>query len=190
MTRAETFMNEDGSRLMSDIRMKPMGGGHDHVEQLAWVPTAWKARSLTPEALRSLGTPWLLSHVVAGARKDGVQWPLAGFGHFLCVQRGDMLTCLIPGTAIVDRGATLETCDILDTVVMERVRQVHDQALRFRHAHSGACSVGAIRLALHTCVTYYFQPQPRAPHSVCQRTHAIGMSFEGRSHFIREEFHA
>jgi len=110
MSRAETFMNEDGSRLMSDIRMKPMGGGHDHVEQLAWVPSAWKARSLTPEALRSLGTPWLLSHDVAGARKDGVQWPLAGFGHFLCVQRGDMLTCLIPATAIVDRGATLETC--------------------------------------------------------------------------------
>ncbi|MFM7985761.1 MAG: hypothetical protein ACKPKO_41250, partial [Candidatus Fonsibacter sp.] len=103
-------MNEDGNRLMSDIRMKPMGGGNDHVEELAWVPGSWRARSLIPEALRSLGTLWLLSHDVAGARKDGVQWPLAGFGHFLRVQRGDMLTCLIPPTAIVDRGATLETC--------------------------------------------------------------------------------
>ncbi len=26
-SRAETFMHEDGNRLMSDIRMKPMGGG-------------------------------------------------------------------------------------------------------------------------------------------------------------------
>ena len=91
---------------------------------------------------------------------------LAGFGHFLCVQRGYMLTCLTPATAIVDRGATLGTCDILDTVVMERVGQVHDQALRVRHAQSGACFVGATRLAMRTCVTYYFQSQPRAPHAL------------------------
>ena len=90
--------------------MKPMGGGQYHVEELAWVPGAWKAKSLTPEALRSLGKPWLISHDVAGARKDGVQRPMAGFGHFLSVQRGDMLACLIPASAIVERGATLETC--------------------------------------------------------------------------------
>ena len=35
---------------------------------------------------------------------------MAGFGHFLSVQRGDMLACLIPASAIVERGATLETC--------------------------------------------------------------------------------
>ena len=52
---------------------------------------AWKASPHTLEALGSLGTPWLLSHDVAASRKGPEQWPLPGFGHFLCVQRGDMV---------------------------------------------------------------------------------------------------
>ena len=84
------------------------------------VPGAWKAKSLTPEALRSLGTPWLLSHDVVGARKGGFQWPMAKCGHFLSVQRGDLLACLIPASDFVERGATQETCaTFFDTVVME-----------------------------------------------------------------------
>jgi hypothetical protein len=44
MSRAEPFVNEDGNRLMSDIRKKPMGGGQYHVEELAWVPGAWTSK--------------------------------------------------------------------------------------------------------------------------------------------------
>ena len=62
---------------------------------------------MTPEALRTLGSPWLLSCEPAGARKDVTQWPLPGFGHFLIAQRGGMLACLIPLESLIERGCEI-----------------------------------------------------------------------------------
>ena len=108
IAKAEAFLNQDGSRVSCDTRFIPMGGGHDHVEELAWVPAPWRTSSHTPEALRSLGTPWLLSHDIAAQRKDGHHWPVPGFGHFLSAQRGDMLACVIPCEPLMERGSSMK----------------------------------------------------------------------------------
>ena len=97
---------EPGS-FSCDMRLVPVGGGQDHVEELGWVPTQWRERSRTPEALRSLGTPWLLSHDISGSRKDPEHWPMPGVGHFLRVQRGDMVACLVPASALLERGCSM-----------------------------------------------------------------------------------
>ena len=107
MAKPEFLINEDGNCVMSDSRLIPMGGRQYHVEELAWVPRAWREKSYTPEALRSLSTPWLLTHHVAGTRQDPCHWPMPGFGHFLSVVRGDMLVCLIPAQVALERGATM-----------------------------------------------------------------------------------
>jgi len=83
------------------------GGGHDNVEDLAWVPAEWRAKSYTPEKLRSIGAPWLLSDDVAAARKDPQQWPMPRFAFFLSVLRGSMVACLILGSALLERGCSL-----------------------------------------------------------------------------------
>ena len=110
IAKAESFLNEDGSRVTCETRFVPLGGGQDTVEELAWVPRAWRLKSQTPEALRSIGTPWLLTHDLTGARKEPVHWPVPGFGHFLCGQRGDMLACLIPGELALERGSSIDYC--------------------------------------------------------------------------------
>ena len=94
--KAESYLDKNTNEVTCDMRFQPIGGGQDHVEELAWVPRAWMEKSYTPEALRSLSTPWLLIHHVAGTRQDPCHWPMPGFGHFLSVVRGDMLVCLIP----------------------------------------------------------------------------------------------
>ena len=108
MLKAEVYLNEDGRRFTRETPLIPMGGGQDSVEELAWVPRAWRCQSQTLEALRSLGTPWLLTHGIVGARKDAVHWPAPGFGHFLCAQRGGMLACLVPGEPVVQRGSSID----------------------------------------------------------------------------------
>ena len=45
MLRAEAYLNEDGSRVVCDACLIPMGGGQDSVEELAWVPRAWRSKS-------------------------------------------------------------------------------------------------------------------------------------------------
>ena len=110
ISKAEAYLNEDGSRVTCDSRFVPLGGGQDTVEELTWVPRAWRSKSQTPEFLRSIGTPWLLSSDITGARKDAVHWPVPGFAHILCAQRGDMLACLIPGEPAIERGSTLASC--------------------------------------------------------------------------------
>ena len=80
------------------------------MEEVTWVPRAWRSKTQTPEFLRSIGTPWLLSSDITGARKDAVHWPVPGFAHILCAQRGDMLACLIPGEPAIERGSTLASC--------------------------------------------------------------------------------
>ena len=65
---------------------------------------------LVPEAVRSLGTPWVLSHDVSGERKDGMQWPMAGFGHVLSTQRGEMIVCFIPVEQATERGGSMDSC--------------------------------------------------------------------------------
>ncbi|WP_353239605.1 hypothetical protein [Limnohabitans sp.] len=110
VTKADAFLNQDGTRLSCDTRLPPHGGGHDSLEELAWVPKQWRDTSHTPEALRSLGTPWLLSHDVAATRVCPEQWPMSGFGHFLSVQRGDMLACVLPASPLLERGCTMHNC--------------------------------------------------------------------------------
>jgi hypothetical protein len=100
ISKAESFLKEDGSRVTCDSRFVPLGCGQDTVKELTRVPRAWRSKSQTPEflrSLRSLGTHWLLSSDVVGARKDAVHWPAPGFAHILRAQRGDMSACLIPG---------------------------------------------------------------------------------------------
>ena len=108
--KAESYLDKNTNEVTCDMRFQPLGGGQDHVEELAWVPRAWREKSYTPEALRSLSTPWLLTHHVAGTRQDPCHWPMPGFGHFLSVVRGDMLVCLIPAQAALERGATMSSC--------------------------------------------------------------------------------
>ena len=71
------------------------------------VPSQWKEQNMTPEALRTLGSPWLLPCEPAGARMDVTQWPLPVFGHFLTPQRGSMLACLIPVESLIERGCEI-----------------------------------------------------------------------------------
>ena len=80
------------------------------MEELVWVLAVWQASSHTPEALRSLGTPWLLSHDVAASRKDPEHWPLPVFGHLLSVQRGDVRACAIPAPPLMERGCNMHDC--------------------------------------------------------------------------------
>ena len=110
MAQAEAFMEHNVNHLSCDTRLVPMGVGQDHVEELAWVPADWKATSYTPEGLRSLGTPWLLSRDIAAARTDPGHWLAPGFGHCLSVQRGDMVACLIPASLLTERGSTMHDC--------------------------------------------------------------------------------
>ena len=99
MSKAESFFNEDGSRVTCVSRFVPLGGGQDTVEELTWVPRARRSKSQTLEFLRLLGTPRLLSIGVVGARTDAVHWPVPGFAHILCAQRGDMLAVYLSGGA-------------------------------------------------------------------------------------------
>ena len=107
IAKAEAHLEKDPNRVSCDTRLVPVGGGQDHLEELAWVPAAWRASSHTPEALRSLGTPWVLSHDIAAARVLPAHWPVPGVGHFLSVQRGDMVACVIPASALMERGCTM-----------------------------------------------------------------------------------
>jgi hypothetical protein len=93
-------------RTASDPLKRPNGGAIE-VEQLAWVPSQWKKQNMTPEALRTLGSPWLVPCEPVGARKDVTQWPLPGFGHFIIPQRGSMLVCLIPVESLLERGCEI-----------------------------------------------------------------------------------
>ena len=110
MAKAEAFLEQDANRISCDTRLVPMGGGQDHVEELTWVPAEWRRFSYTPEALRSLGTPWLLSHDISAARVLPSHWPLPGVGHFLSVQRGDMVACVIPASPLMERGCSMHEC--------------------------------------------------------------------------------
>ena len=110
MAKAEAFQEQDANRVSCDTRLVPMGGGQNHGEELAWVPAAWRKSSHTPEALRSRGTPWLLSHDIAAARQLPAHWPVPGVGHFLSVQRGDMVACVIPLSPLLERGCSMHEC--------------------------------------------------------------------------------
>ena len=44
-------LGKELNRISTDTRFAPMGGGHNHLENLAWVPSEWRAKSYTPEAL-------------------------------------------------------------------------------------------------------------------------------------------
>ena len=112
IAKAEAHIDQSSDRVSCDVRFVPRGGGEDHIEQLAWVPADWKASAHTPEALRSIGTPWLLSHDVAAARVLPAHWPVPGVGHFLSVQRGDMVACCIPVSPLMVRGTTMRDCVI------------------------------------------------------------------------------
>jgi hypothetical protein len=38
MLKAEQFISKDTNRISTDTRVAAQGGGHDHVEDLSWVP--------------------------------------------------------------------------------------------------------------------------------------------------------
>ena len=38
MCKAEQFISKDTNRISTDTRVAAQGGGHDHVEDLSWVP--------------------------------------------------------------------------------------------------------------------------------------------------------
>jgi hypothetical protein len=109
MTSLYDYMTSDATRIMAEMTMVLGETGSGTVEQLAWVPSQWKDQNMTPEALRTLGAPWLLSCEPAGARKDVTQWPLPGFGHCIIPQRGAMLVCLIPVESLIERGCEISS---------------------------------------------------------------------------------
>ena len=90
MSRADGFMADDATRVMTEMVLKPGGGESDSVEQLAWVPDMWKEQSVTPEVLRTIGAPWLLSYDTAGSRMDFTQWPVPGFDQCIVLVRARM----------------------------------------------------------------------------------------------------
>jgi len=108
IAKAEALLIHDGSRVSCDTRCIPVGGGNNHVEELAWIRAPYRATSHTPEALRGIGTPCLLSHDLAAQRKDAHHWPVPGFGHYFSAQRGDMVACVIPCEPLMDRGSSMK----------------------------------------------------------------------------------
>ena len=60
-SKKEQFISKHTHRISTDTRVAAQGGGHDHVEDLSWVPAEWRAKSYTPETLRSIGAPWILT---------------------------------------------------------------------------------------------------------------------------------
>ncbi|MFM7990085.1 MAG: hypothetical protein ACKPKO_63300, partial [Candidatus Fonsibacter sp.] len=38
VAKADAFLDADGARVTCDTRLLPIGGGHDSVEELTWVP--------------------------------------------------------------------------------------------------------------------------------------------------------
>ena len=108
--KKEQFIRKDTNRISTDTRVAAQVGGHDHVEDLSWVPAEWRAKSYTRETLRSIGAPWILTDDIAAARKDPEQWPMPGFAHLLSMLRGSMVACLIPGSPLLERGCSLHAC--------------------------------------------------------------------------------
>ena len=67
------------------------------MEQLAWAPDMWKEQHMTPEALRTIGAPWLLSSDTVGLRMDVTQWPM---GHFIILVRGVTFALVLPAMTV------------------------------------------------------------------------------------------
>ena len=107
IAKAEAHVDRNTDRVSCDVRLVPRGSGEYHIEELAWVLADWKASSHTPEALRSIGTPWLLSHDIAAALVFSTHWPVPGVGHFLSAQRGDMVACVTPAPPLMERGCSM-----------------------------------------------------------------------------------
>ena len=114
--------------------------------------TRMEKQSQTPEALRSIGTPWLLSHDLAGARKDSAHWHVPGFGFVLRGQCGDMLACAIPGELALERGPSMDYCITFLTLLpwkeFDEFMRTHCQFALLTPGR--ALWVGAVRLALHS----------------------------------------
>ena len=108
IAKAEALLIHDGSRVSCDTRCTLVGGGNNHVEELAWIRAPYRATSHTPEALRGIGTPGLFSHDLAAQRKDAHHCPVTGFGQFLSAQRRHMVACVIPCEPLMDRGSSMK----------------------------------------------------------------------------------
>ena len=90
-----------------ELHLPPQGGGKDTVEQLNWVPGQWRQRKNTPESLRTIGAPWLLSSTHFGIRARPEHFPMSGFGAFLEVLHGSVSVALVPNNDLLDRGMEL-----------------------------------------------------------------------------------
>ena len=74
------------------------------MEQLGWIPPAWKAAGVIPEALRSFGAPWLLASSPGGFRCGFEKWPAPGLGQFIVSLAGDCILCVWPVQSVIERG--------------------------------------------------------------------------------------
>jgi hypothetical protein len=108
IAKAEPLLIHDGSRVSCDTRCIPVGGGNNHVEELAWIRAPYRATSHTPEALRGIGTPCLFSHDLAAQRNDAHHCPVTGFGQFFSAQRRHMVACVIPCEPLMERGSSMK----------------------------------------------------------------------------------
>lgn len=85
-----TFKSMMASTSMEMLmqRMVPRGQPHDSVEKFKWAPESWVAGGDEPEALRSLGAPWLLTGRPGSARHGDGEMPLMGVGQLLPTYSG------------------------------------------------------------------------------------------------------
>lgn len=100
----ESLKQQGTGQLHASLRLEPKGAGHDTVEQLGWIPPAWKTAGVIPEALRSFGAPWLLASSPGGFRCGFEKWPAPGLGQFLVSLQGDCILCVWPVQSVIDRG--------------------------------------------------------------------------------------
>jgi hypothetical protein len=102
-------MAKPGGQSCAVLRLAPKGQPSDSVEAVSWLPPAWKAEDLVPEALRTFGAPWLLAGQPGSVRLGTAGWALPGIGQFINCIAGSVILVTYPFKAALERGATINT---------------------------------------------------------------------------------
>ena len=109
MAKISSMFEHDTYCIRCDTRLEAKGAGYDHLGSLGCLRRASEAFH-TAQTLRSFGTPWLLTYDIAAARQLPRHWPVPRVGHFVSVQRGDMVASVIPASPRIYRGFTMHDC--------------------------------------------------------------------------------
>ena len=70
------------------IRCAPKGGVRDNVEAMTWVPKTWMEQAMSPDGLRSFGSPWMVAGVPGSSRFGPSVSVSPGMGQFWSSSKG------------------------------------------------------------------------------------------------------